>query len=155
MSNMKKRITIIYVVVIMVLATSILYVNRSNVSAASSPSNIEDMQYSELQETALYLAQSVIFKNESIISEHRLDELFTSSAYDKYIKLVKNNEIGGEMIGDCIADVTYPDESSTGDTVLMVNSKVWYNSKEYNQLNLLEFHVNKDGKIYDFNVWMY
>lgn len=153
MSNMKKRI--ISVVVLIVLTVSLLYVNRNNVSAASSPSNLEDMQYSELQETALYLAQSVIFKNESLISEHRLDELFTSSAYDKYINLVNNNEIGGEMIGDCIADVTYPDESSTGDTVLMINSKVWYNSKEYNQLNLLEFHINKDGKIYGFNVWMY
>lgn len=150
---MKKRI--ISVVVLIVLTVSLLYVNRNNVSAASSPSNLEDMQYSELQETALYLAQSVIFKNESLISEHRLDELFTSSAYDKYINLVNNNEIGGEMIGDCIADVTYPDESSTGDTVLMINSKVWYNSKEYNQLNLLEFHINKDGKIYGFNVWMY
>ena len=153
MSNMKKRI--ISVIVIIVLAASILYLNRSNASAASSPSNLEDMQYSELQETALYLAQSIIFKDEAIISEHRLDELFNSSAYDKYINFVNNNEIGGEMLGDCVADLTYPDESSTGDTVLMINSKIWYDSKEYNQLNLLEFHINKDGKIYGFNVWMY
>lgn len=82
---------------------------------------------------------------------------FESNCYDSLREYILTNSIVDSkyLISDIIVDVTYPEHSSTGDTVIMANTKIWYNDNQYNKLYLFEFHVNAAGDIYGFNVWVY
>lgn len=58
-------------------------------------------------------------------------------------------------IATIVVDRVYPNNSSTGDLVILINTKVWDQEQTYNNLYLMELHVNRDGKIYGYNIWAY
>ena len=82
---------------------------------------------------------------------------FENNCYESLKQYLLTNKIADSKytISNIIIDVTYPENSSTGDTVIMANTKIWYDDSRYNKLYLFEFHVNAIGDIYGFNVWVY
>lgn len=80
-------------------------------------------------------------------------QYFTNDCFYDVLQYTKNNKVESTVIPELVVDYTTPSNSSTGDTVIMANTKVYY--KSYNKLYLFEFHVNQDGKIYGYNIWVY
>lgn len=78
---------------------------------------------------------------------------FSSNTYEKLKDYVESNTIGSMGISEIVVDRVEPDNSFTGDVVLMTNVKLTYEG--YNKLYLFEFHVNADGVIYGYNIWQY
>lgn len=138
MKNLKHYITIILLVITCV----------SVVNASENNTNIEKMNIKEINSLMYNLTDSYIKHNTDTIDT----SVFTDNIIGDIINYTNNNNIGGE-IRNIVVDFTYPDNSSTGDTVIMVNTKVKYS--EYDKLYLFEYHINADGKIYGFNAWVY
>lgn len=80
-------------------------------------------------------------------------QYFTNDCFAEVIEYTKENDINSSIVSELVVDYTTPSNSSTGDTVIMANTKIQY--KQYNKLYMFELHVNKEGKIYGFNAWVY
>ena len=78
---------------------------------------------------------------------------FEAQAYNSVQKFIDRQSINGSAL-DSLTEVTKPNNSSTGDTVIMANYKIDIGNG-YNVVYLFEFHVNSNGKIYGFNAWEY
>lgn len=78
----------------------------------------------------------------------------TSDVYEGLTRDINDKFLSGS-IGTIAIDTITVDNSSDYDDVIMVNIKVWSEGQTYNKLYLYEFHVNKDGKIYGYNAWLY
>lgn len=132
-----------YITIILLVITCVSVVN-----ASENNTNIEKMNIKEINNLMYNLTDSYIKHNTDTIDT----SVFTDNIIGDIINYTNNNNIGGE-IRNIVVDFTYPDNSSTGDTVIMVNTKVKYS--EYDKLYLFEYHINADGKIYGFNAWVY
>lgn len=64
-----------------------------------------------------------------------------------------NNNIDSTVFSDKSIEFINADNSSTEDTVIMANAKLYY--KDYNKLYLFEFHMNESGSIYGYNIWQW
>lgn len=132
-----------YITIILLVITCVSVVNASENNA-----NIEKMNIKEINSLMYNLTDSYIKHNTDTIDT----SVFTDNIIGDIINYTNSNNIDGE-IRNIVVDFTYPDNSSTGDTVIMVNTKVKYS--EYDKLYLFEYHINADGKIYGFNAWVY
>ena len=117
--------------------------------------NIEYMSTIECNKFIGTLVSSIVDNNVEFMYNNT--SYFESRCYDSIKQYLLTNSIADSnfTISDIIIDVTYPENSSTGDTVIMANTKIWYNNGQYNKVYLFEFHVNTTGDIYGFNVWVY
>lgn len=95
------------------------------------------------------------------IAEHYINGVDIDNKYIELLSVDVNREINSikntnnMKISNIVVDRIYPDKSTTGDTVLMVNIKAWDQEQTYNNLYMMELHVNRDGKIYGYNIWTY
>lgn len=64
-----------------------------------------------------------------------------------------NNNIDSTVFSNKSIEFINADNSSTEDTVIMANVKLYY--KDYNKLYLFEFHMNESGSIYGYNIWQW
>lgn len=137
------------------LMLSILICLILTVEVKATDNNLELMTKDLCNTHITSIVQSIQEKDISFIQNNL--SMFTSSCYNKLSYFIQNNDIGGDVIQQIIIDFTYPNNSSTGDSVIMANTKIGYtqDSLNYNKVYLFEFHVNKDGDIYGFNVWVY
>ncbi|MBO5388940.1 MAG: hypothetical protein J6A59_12590 [Lachnospiraceae bacterium] len=112
-------------------------------------------------ETLTYREQSqIILDIVTSVSQGVTDGIENSAPYmteQVYTDLVNdsNDKVIQGSIGQLAVDTIDIINSSTGDTVVMANIKVWSQAQTYNNLYLYEFHINKDGKIYGYNLWVY
>lgn len=79
-----------------------------------------------------------------------------------YIEVTEQNELRntkaaiGTVAGsvtDCEVYYSTYEYNTTSDGVIMADLKI--NNGDYNKLYLIEYHVNKDGRIYGHNIWAY
>lgn len=115
--------------------------------------NIETMSYNEVNKTFSDLIFGFVNKDTSVIQSRA--SMFSSDVYENLKGYCQVNDIGGGCVSDIVIDYTTPNNSSTGDTVVMVNAKIWFDDQSYNKLYLFEFHVNAGGDIYGYNIWVY
>jgi len=150
----KQRVMSIVLVVIMVIVCfgSLLTVKASSESAIQV-SNIEDLSKDECED--LFKTLLIAIVNHDINFMNQYVGVFTPECYNDMYQYIQNNDIGSNVISNVTLDFTYPDESSTGDSVVMLNTKVWYDNQTYNNLYLFEFHINSSGDIYGYNIWAY
>lgn len=135
---------------LMVILISVLVISVYDTRA--SEYNFELLTYKEQSQIVLDIITSV--------SQGDIDGIESSAPYmteQVYIDLTKDSstKIMQGNIGQLAVDVIDVESSSTGDTVIMANAKVWTLAQTYNNLYLYEFHVNRDGKIYGYNLWVY
>jgi hypothetical protein len=152
----KTKTLIARVIVIVLLVATLLEITVASVSAASTSStddNLETMTMKDCNSAINEIVTAIINNRSSVIQDN--SSKFTSDAYNSINNYMSNNDIKGDGVGDITIEFTYPANSSTGDTVIMVNTKIWYSAQSYNLIYLFEFHVNSYGDIYGFNVWTY
>ena len=97
------------------------------------------------------ISTSIINNNLKSLSAN--SDYFEAPAYKSVADFINRDSVKGSII-DSIIEFTYPDNSSTGDSVVMANYKLSIGNK-HNILYLFEFHINKEGRIYGFNAWEY
>lgn len=149
----KNKVTIINTVLwILTFSFMIYIINILNVDATELKSI--DFNTIESRECKNEISDVIldILKHDESSLQTKL-QYFTNDCFYDVSQYTKNNKVESTIIPELVIDYTTPSNSSTGDTVIMANAKVQY--KSYNKVYLFEFHVNQDGKIYGYNVWIY
>lgn len=113
--------------------------------------NLEKMNRTECNSIIQSISTSIINNNLKSLSAN--SDYFEAQAYKSVADFINRDSVKGSII-DSIIEFTYPDNSSTGDSVVMANYKLSIGNK-HNILYLFEFHINKEGRIYGFNAWEY
>lgn len=120
------------------------------VVSAEEP-NLERMDRAKCSSTMQSICSAIINSDEQLLLENTA--YFETSAYQSVFNFIEKDSIQGSIIDNSI-EFTYPDKSSTGDSVIMMNYKLSIGNG-YNVIYLFEFHINSNGKIYGFNAWEY
>lgn len=149
----KKILSIILSLAIVISLNNMLIVNATNALNVVEVENLETMTKNDCEDIMMTLLTAILNHDTGFMYQYI--GLFTSDCYDSMYKYISNNNINSTIISDVTVDFTYPDNSSTGDSVIMLNTKVWYDNQSYNLLYLFEFHINSSGDIYGYNVWTY
>ena len=150
MKSIFNKIMIVIITLIICVSTSIYFVKASDNSSSTVVTNLEDTSSDECRN----LMFKIIRCSYGAYDLSQFDYLFTDQAYSAYGVICQNGYIDKpSAVSNLAIDFTYPENSSTGDTVIMANAKMNYSG--YKLLYLYEFHVNSDGKIYGVNVWEY
>lgn len=145
---MKKAKQLILILLVIIFSSLVTFKVKAS-EELEKPTNIEQMTVNEVNKLFYDLTDGIINHNSTKLPSGLIEQ---SAKTDLDILLV-NNTIGGKL-ENVVVDFTYPENSSTGDTVVMVNAKVNYDNY-YTKLYLFEYHVNASGKIYGYNVWVY
>lgn len=145
---MKKTIYSIALTIVLLVSTISVYANDTSTEVVYS--NLEEMSNNEIDKACESIVKSVLGNDKSHMSKYV--NCFTNEALTKIYTFVVNNEISGN-IQSIVVDWIYPKYSSTSDSVMMLNAKI--RQETYNNLYMFEFHINSEGKIYDYNVWAY
>ena len=135
----------------LVLLISTLILIASTISASADTVNLEQMNRAKCNSVIQSIGASII--NSDVQALYSNATYFETSAYESVYKFIERNSIKGGVI-DNVIEFTYPDGSSTGDSVIMSNYKISLGNG-HNVLYLFEFHINSNGKIYGFNAWEY
>ena len=141
---MKKYIKYLITLTLVIMCLTPTFANDIKVD------NLEHTSIREVNELFYELTDGIINHNSLVLA----NDIFTPEVKRDLSILLVNNTIGG-TINNVVVDFTYPENSSTGDTVIMVNSKISYEDGKYNKLYLFEYHVNADGKINGYKMWVY
>lgn len=140
-----KRLLVRLLITVMLLSTSILVYASNN-----SKSNIHDFTVREVNDIFYNITEGILDGNVS----YTYGNIFESDVFDELNSYGLEAKIGGD-ISNIVVDFVDVPYSSTGDIVIMVNTKVDYENGKYNKLYLFEYHINANGKIYGYNVWVY
>ena len=152
---MKKKIASILALLALILTIpSIVYANTTD--SGFIEIDLETSNYNYLKQSIDALLSHIFKGEKNEIRQYY--SMMTQSTYDKLKKITEDNYLqsqdGFSGFNSITIDRIYPDTSTTGDTVLMVNTIAQY-SRGYSQAYLFEFHVNADKKIYGYNIWVY
>lgn len=143
---------ILSILIIVTVSVAILGTIKAN-ATTQDKINFETMPKAETEQTIRSIVGVIVSNDASWIDNNYM--YFTSPCFDKIKAYASNNNIIGDVISEVVVDFTYPENSTTGDTVIMANTRVWANGNTVNCVYLFEFHVNSEGLIYGYNVWAY
>lgn len=155
LNKAKGKIVISLVTILLLTMTmfTIAKASNSNEDNTQTNNNLETMTYVDRNEHIRNIVKAICNSDNNYILNNTY--LFTEDVYDDLLKYTENNNINSNDIGDTVIDSVDVKNSDTGDYVIMANTKIWYEDQQYNKLYLFEFHVNYEGRIYGYNVWVY
>ena len=157
---MKKLKYIIAIVVIMVIL--LIAFNKCNKKDgktqntneyAESTTSILDMTEEEKKNFGKNLVRAIVKNdfNEIITKSYLID----STCYYSLTDYANSSDIKNGNMSDLVIDVITVEKSSTSDDVIMCNAKIWFDDTSYNMLYTFEFHINSNGVIYGYNIWVH
>lgn len=132
------------------MATAIL-VFAFTITAFADEQNLEKMNRAQCNSVMQGIGTAIVNSDNQQLQNY--STYFETSAYKLVFNFIERKSVDGS-IKDSTIEFTYPNMSSTGDSVVMINYKLLIGSG-HNVLYLFEFHINDTGKIYGFNAWEY
>ena len=150
---MKVKTRVLIIVTIVLIASQFNIVRATTNNSEQTNINLETLSEIDRKEYMNNIFKAIYNKDNTYILNNTA--LFTEDCYEKLLEYIENNTIDSTVIGDTVIDTITVSNSSTGDCVIMLNAKVWYDNQGYNKLYLLEFHINAKGIIYGYNIWVY
>jgi hypothetical protein len=111
--------------------------------------NIKKMTASEKSTFIKGLISDIINNSTTNIADYQ--ESFTSDQLSNFLVFIGSNSISGTLVTSVIDEVT-SSYSATSDTVLMCNFRLNIDNG-YNNVFMMELHINNEGKIYGYNIW--
>ena len=154
MKRKARNLILLAISILSVRLTITVYASNDNLLlGVGNIKSLELMSKTECEEAMLEFLHAAVAHNKDYLFTN--GSMFNVECYDEVENYIANNNINSNSFSDFVIDFTYPPNSSTGDTVIMFNVKVWYSNNSYNNLYMFEFHVNSAGDIYGFNVWVY
>lgn len=146
----RKNILYAIITILLVIICSNLIVKANKQDYKFSSNNVEQLSRKEKEKLSDILADNILMNRTDL---DVVSYFFEKETFDKFSNLCRKSNIEGVMIQKAV-DIVEPKDSSTGDTVIMANYKVNYSDMK-NILFCMELHVNRDGKIYGYNIWAY
>ena len=118
----------------------------------SSEPNLLQLDTKENKKLFNDLAISLVKHDTDLLVNNK--QFFTEDTLQSYANLVRKNKLSGNIIE---VQIDYIDvhASATSDKVVMYNMKLKPSNETINLVCMLEFHINRDGKIYGYNLWAY
>lgn len=150
--KIKASIILVLMSVVLISNTNILNIKASENQEVMNY-NLETMQKIDRDDYIRNIFKAIYNKDITYIQNNTA--LFTEDCYDKLIQYIETSNINSNNISDTVIDSITVENSSTGDFVIMLNTKIWYENQEYNKLYLTEFHINANGRVYGYNIWVY
>lgn len=150
--KIKASIILVLMSVVLISNTNILNIKASENQEVINY-NLETMQKIDRDDYIRNIFKAIYNKDITYIQNNTA--LFTEDCYDKLIQYIETSNINSNNISDTVIDSITVENSSTGDFVIMLNTKIWYENQEYNKLYLTEFHINANGRVYGYNIWAY
>lgn len=147
---MKRKINLILLIFIMIISLNTEVKADNKIELSST--NIEQLSNKEIIDFMDLLMNTVINKNANDFIQYK--EYFTEETYNDFMQYIKSNDVYGSLKTRALDFVNVQD-SNTGDSVIMANYEIITLNSEYSLAYLYEFHVNSEGKIYGYNVWVY
>ena len=149
-ANKYIKIAIFILIVSIVCMFSYVIRNNSNVNKDLGH-NIEELNHNEVMKLSKLITDDIVSGKEKQLAKY--SHLFNKETLAKYRSYIADNIITGQ-VDEIVTDFANPDYSTSQDTVLFINFKVSKKSDK-NTIYMIELHINKEGKIYGFNVWGY
>lgn len=156
---MKNKIQSLIIILSITIISTIVILNNvdtkeNNILASEiSDDSIENMDMTEVNDLIANIILGMMNHDKTYLYNN--PGYFTRDTFDKIENYIDVNNILTTSMSEIVIDYTYPQYSSTSDTVIMANAKLLYDGQSYNKLWLFEFHVDSYGDIYGFNVWQY
>ena len=150
---MKVKTRVLIIVTIVLIASQFNIVRATTNNSEQTNINLETLSEIDRKEYMNNIFKAIYNKDNTYILNNTA--LFTEDCYEKLLEYIESNNIDSSVIGDVVIDTITVNDSSTGDCVVMLNAKIWYGDQEYNKVYLLEFHINAEGRIYGYNIWVY
>lgn len=152
---MKRKNKLRQIISIFILSLSLTISSTASAveKKETSKDSLENITDTEREEFALSLTQSILSNNTDFMQANT--DKFTTDVYSKLTTYIERNTLGEPAIINSCYDYITPNNSSTGDSVIMENVKIGYDDYKYNKVFLFEYHVNSNGDIYGYNIWQY
>jgi hypothetical protein len=143
---MKKILALVVLSLSLICGTLTIYANNTE------DVKIENLSQKEVNRIVSSVTYGVFNNDTSDITEYA--KYFTGDCFTNLYNYTMENNLEHESVVSSVIDFTYPENSSTGDTVIMVNAQILYDST-HKGLYLFEYHVDANGDIYGYNIWVY
>lgn len=114
--------------------------------------SLEQLNRNELISFTDMLLTIVINKDTTTFQQY--DKYFTRDTYEKFMEYIKSNDVYGSPSKRAV-DTIPVKYSNTNDYVIQANYEILTLNSNYTLTYLYELHVNSEGKIYGYNVWVY
>lgn len=151
---MEHRRRLVRLMLIFYIITSVSATAKAQKQADESFKSLEEYSLKEVSEFSSGFVKSILTKDITFIEENK--QIFHTNVLDRIENYVETNDINcSDIKGNIVADFTYPENSSTGDSVMMINAKLNCAGSNYNKMYLFELHIDANGKIYGYNIWVY
>jgi hypothetical protein len=157
MNNSRVRyLLVVPVIIVMVLLMFNKCTNKTKDNSGDSDTNvivnnILEMTEEQQKRFASDVTKAVI--NDDFRSILEKTYLIDSQAYYSLNAYAREAQKGS--ISEMVIDYIDADKSSTKDTVIMCNAKVWYEDASYNLVYTFEYHINSNGYLYGYNIWVH
>ena len=150
--EVKGKLHLVKSIISLLIICSMVILPMQTVSAASNVKSALGISKTDTDLVVGALAEMLLCDNgiDSKFStyQHFWDDLMLI----KFRKDVDSSKKDSNMVDRAIYYVNQSN-SSTKDTVIVVDCKT--ECERGNHMYLVEFHINREGKIYGYNVWQY
>jgi len=145
-----KRV-IVAVLCLVVALTSLIYYREQAFGENKILDEFDMTSSSKCQDQVTELIEAIITGDNTELD--KFQRVIPSTILKEMKGYASNNNIDSTVFSDKSVEFINADNSSTEDTVIMANVKLYY--KDYNKLYLFEFHMNESGSIYGYNIWQW
>lgn len=118
-----------------------------------SASNILEMSTEEQKILARDIVKAIVNNDFSEVKNKMY--LLDSQCYYDLTRYASSSEISNGNMSEIVVEHVPVEKSSTADDVLICNTKIWFDDASYNMIYTFEFHVNAEGFIYGYNIWVH
>lgn len=146
---MKKKTIISIMLVLILMTNNVVYASDKKEDANTN--NLETMDDIKRADIIYDIIESILEHDISRLNKN--NKYITDDTYNILSSYVLANTIGTGNISDYMIDTSGVSQSSTVDYVILANLKINY--EENNMMYLFEFHINANGLIYGYNIWVY
>ena len=157
---MLKRITKSILAIAIIISMSNLCINSTYAfslfggqeNTEKSIGSLDSMTKNEMYDTFKNITTAIVTRDETRLYEY--SKYFSTQTMEQLVDYSKTLRADDLPTDFCI-DYTGPSYSSTGDTVILVNFKIWSSDATTNTVYLYEFHINDSAQIYGYQIWVY
>ena len=145
-----KRV-IVTVLCLVVALASVMYYREQAFGKNELIDEFDMTSSSKCQDQVTELIEAIFTGDNAEL--YKFQRVIPSTILKEMKGYASNNNIDSTVFSDKSIEFINADNSSTEDTVIMANVKLYY--KDYNKLYLFEFHMNESGSIYGYNIWQW
>jgi hypothetical protein len=120
--------------------------------SSRADASINNLSYEMHREVVKQILCDILNKKPMCMEQY--NKYIEEDLVDELMHDIHNNKIKG-TINNLVVDLIDVKNSETSDIVMMANFKAYDRNDNKATAYLMEFHIDKNGKIYGYNIWSY